>query len=125
MIDVANARIEFADGCVATLTASRASGAPERVFKIVEKNRYFSLNLAAGHMFSVVKAANGRKRSTTFRAVRPDPVGDELKAFIGAARGRKGTIVDGEAGLRALLVANSITAEIEKRLSESGKSVIE
>jgi len=124
-IDVANARIEFADGCVATLTASRVSGVRERLFKIVEKDRYFSLDLAAGHMFSIEKAPNNRKRTLTFKAARPDPVGDELKAFVGAVRGGTEDIVDGEAGLRALLVANRITAEIERRLSGGRKTAIE
>ncbi len=125
MIDVANARIEFTDGCVATLTASRASGTRERMFKIVERDKYFSLNLATGQMFSHELTPEGRKRRVTFKAARPDPVGAELRAFVGTIKGRKEDIVDGEAGLRALLVANSITAEIERGLSGGKKNVIE
>ena len=96
-IDVANARIEFIDGCVATLTASRASAGRERLFKIVGKDNYFSLDLASGRLFVVGKTPNGKRRSFTFQAERPDPVGDELRAFVGAISGRKGDIVDGQA----------------------------
>ena len=55
--DVAHARIEFAGGCIATLTASRVSRTRERVFTVFEKGRYFSLDLAAGEMFSAKKDA--------------------------------------------------------------------
>ena len=124
-IDVANARIEFADGCVATLTASRASGVRERVFKIVEKDKFFSLNLAAGHMLSIEKTPEGRSRRATFKAAHPDPVGDELKAFVEAIKGKGEDVVDGEAGLQALLVANRISAAIEDRSSGSRKEAVE
>lgn len=124
-IDVAHARIEFDDGCVANLTASRASGTKERVFKIIEKNRFFSLDLAKGEMSSFERTSDGGRRAVFSRAAHPDPVGDELKAFVKAVRDGSKDIVDGEAGLRALLVANRITGEIESGLSGGEKSAIE
>ncbi len=124
-IDVANARIEFVDGCVATLTASRVSGTRERWFRIVEKDRYVSLNLAAGHMLSVESDARGKKRTTSYRASRSDPVNDELRAFIRAIREHTKAVVDGEDGLRALVVADSISAEIERQFSESRAGKVE
>jgi predicted dehydrogenase len=124
-IDVANARIEFEDGGVATLSASRASGTKERVFKIVEGGKFFLLDLGLGRMISFERTPDGQRRTSAFKATRPDPVGDELKAFVRAIKGEKEDIVDGEAGLRALLLANRISAEIEAGLSGGKKSAIE
>ena len=63
-IDVATARIEFAGGCIATLTASRVSRTRERVFTVVEEGGYFSLDLAAGQMFSAKRARTAGWSST-------------------------------------------------------------
>ncbi len=118
-IDVANARIEFAGGCVATLTASRVSKTRERLFRVVEEGRWFSLDLAAGEMLTSERR-NGRTKVRTWRAVRSDPVYDELRAFIRAVRDGTEAIVSGEDGLRALTLANDITAEIERGLAQEG-----
>jgi predicted dehydrogenase len=123
--DVARARIEFADGCMANLSASRVSKARERSFTIVEEGRYVSLDLAAGRMFSVESDKDGRKRTTEYRAPRPDPLRDELRAFIRAVRENGRAVVDGEEGLRALVTADNISAEIERRLPERRAGTVE
>ncbi len=116
-IDVATARIEFAGGCVATLTASRVSRMRERVFAIFEEGGYFSLNLAAGQMFSAKRKNNGTMERRTYRAVRPDPVHDELKTFVRAVRRRTEALVNGEDGLAALVLANTIKETIYRHLA--------
>lgn len=124
-IDVATARIEFTSGCIATLFASRASATKERLFRVFEKDRYYALNLAAGEMFSVKKGAQGKPESHTYRASRQDPVHDELRAFVRAIRQRGDALVDGEDGLRALLLADRITGEIERHRSEEKAKLLE
>jgi predicted dehydrogenase len=116
-VDVAHARIEFAGGCVATLTASRVSKTRERLFRVVEEGRWFSLDLAAGEMLTTERRNGGRTKVRTWRAVRSDPVYDELRAFVRAVRDGTEAIVSGEDGLRALVLANDITAEIERGLA--------
>jgi predicted dehydrogenase len=116
-IDVANARVEFAGGCIATLTASRVSRMRERVFTIFEEGRYFSLNLAAGQMFSAEKGTSGRMRRRTYQAVQPDPVHDELKAFVRAVRYGTEVLVNGEDGLAALVLAHTIKETIARHLA--------
>jgi predicted dehydrogenase len=125
-IDIASAHIEFEDGSVATLSASRASSARERSFKIVEKGKSFYLDLANGRMTAYEATEDGRTRTRVFKAARPDPVGDELRAFVKCIGGKAEDIVDGEAGLRALLLANRISAAIESEPVGGGrKSAIE
>ncbi len=72
-IDVARARIEFAGGCVATLTASRVSGTRERVFTVFEEGRYFSLDLAAGRMFSAKREMGGLLKRADLPGRPPGP----------------------------------------------------
>jgi predicted dehydrogenase len=116
-IDVAHARIEFAGGCIATLAASRVSRRRERIFTVIEEDRYFSCDLAAGSMFLAEKDARGGARRRTYKAVRPDPVHDELKAFVMAVRRGTEAPVSGEDGLAALILANAIQEKIEQHLA--------
>jgi predicted dehydrogenase len=115
-IDVAMARIDFSDGCAATLTASRVSGSKERSLEIVQQNRYISLNLAEGRML-FVDGTKGKRRSRLYTASSPDPVRDELRAFVRAVKGKGGVLVSGEDGLRALVLADAIKEEIEQRIA--------
>jgi predicted dehydrogenase len=124
-IDVAAARIEFTGGCVATLFASRVSATKERLFRVFEKDRFYSLNLAAGEMFSVKKDKQGKPVARTYRASRQDPVYDELRAFVRAIRQGSGALIDGEDGLRALILADRITREIERHRSRERAKLIE
>ena len=121
-IDVAHARIEFSGGCIATLTASRVSRVRERVFAVFEEGRYFLLNLAAGQMFSAKKGANGTMKLHTYQALRPDPVHDELKAFVSAVRYGTDVLVNGEDGLAALVLANTIQETIARHFATEGVS---
>jgi predicted dehydrogenase len=118
-IDVATARIEFADGCIATLTASRVSGTRERSLEIVQKDGYISLNFAGSNMLSVLQnGRGGKRRSHRYTASNPDPVNDELRAFVRAMKGKgRETLVTGEDGLRALILADAITELIERRIA--------
>jgi len=123
-IDVATARIEFEDGCVATLTASRVSGTRERSLEIVQKGGYISLNLAGGSMLSIENDRAGKRRTRGYTANNPDPVNDELRAFVRAIRGKGRALVSGDDGLRALVIADAITEQIERQIAhESVRAV--
>lgn len=116
-IDVATARIDFADGCAAILTASRVSNIRERSLEIVQKNRYISLNLATAKML-VIDGARGRRQTRVYTASKADPVKDELRAFVRAIKGKGDVLVTGEDGLRALVVADAIKEQIEQRIAD-------
>jgi predicted dehydrogenase len=113
-IDVAHARVEFAGGCVASLTASRVSQTKERSFSVATHQGYFALNLGLARMSGALRNGTGKTKRQTYRALRPDPVRDELRAFIAAIKTGKTPVVTGEDGLRAILLAGTIKNQIEQ-----------
>jgi predicted dehydrogenase len=111
--DLATARIEFDDGSIAILTASRVSLYKERALEITEKDRHISVDLALGHMVAHVQ--NSKRRRSRYIFSKSDPVKNELQAFVKAIKERKEALVNGEDGLRALLMAKQITTQIENQ----------
>jgi predicted dehydrogenase len=123
-IDICNARIRFANGCVANATASRVSVKTERKLRVFEDEAYLSLDLQQ-KILTVI-----RKRSPK-DAPGPLPVtieeqaleqGDALKAeiesFLDCVRSGRAPVVSGEAGLMALETAMRITAQVHKSLAD-------
>jgi predicted dehydrogenase len=121
-IDIANARIRFANGCVANATASRVSLKTERKLRVFEDDAYLSLDLQQ-KILTVI-----RKR-TAQDGPGPLPVsieeqnleqGDALKAeidsFLDCIRSGQPPVVTGEAGLTALETATRITKLVEASL---------
>jgi len=123
-IDIANARIRFANGCIANATASRVSVKTERKLRIFEDDAYLSLDLQQ-KILTVI-----RKRSpadgpgllpVTIEEQSLEP-GDALKAeiesFLDCIRNGRAPVVPGEAGLVALETAMRITEQVERSLAE-------
>lgn len=123
-IDAASARIEFECGCVANLTASRVSVERERKLRIFQQDRYLSIDLMNGKMLAAVKDGQEGLSIKEFEAERMDPVGEELSDFVRSVRELRRPRVEGAHGLRALIVANDITAEIGRHLAGAGKHAL-
>ena len=127
-IDIADARITFASGAVATITSSRVSRDRMRKLRIFQRNGYLSLDLASGtgEMYRLradVDLATLAKTAQPLEAfverVSLDaPEGDslrlELESFVSAVKGLSPIAVTGRAGRDALAVALQIVALIEK-----------
>ncbi len=136
--DVANARIEFADGSVANLTASRASYTPSRKMRIWGAEGYASLDFGAKQATLIhpsEQLRNGRLdldgvdlsqpaavREHLFgKILRVDrvetegrePLALELEDFINAARGLSRPRVSGEDALRAVRLADQVLRCVE------------
>ncbi len=112
-VDIANARIEFASGCVANLTASRVSGERLRKIRVFQRDTYFVLDYAAQelHLFRQVPAASpGQSRLTRvdIPVARVEPLRQELVDFVSSVRTRRPPLVAGEAGREAVAVATRI-----------------
>ncbi|MBX9927518.1 MAG: Gfo/Idh/MocA family oxidoreductase [Gemmatimonadaceae bacterium] len=129
-IDIANARITFDNGAIATITASRVSRDRTRKLRLFQKNGYLSLDLGAGtgEMFrlrgDVDLAALARSAQPLeafveripLEAPEGEPLRLELESFVAALRGDAPVAVSGEAGRDALAVALRIVGDIERAL---------
>ena len=113
-LDAVAARIEFADGCVATITASRISPKKERSITVYEADKSVSIDLLQGKLVSIIKKDDG-VATEEFTAARIDPVADELREFVNAVAGGKSPIIQGADGLKALLLAVRIKEYIKDR----------
>ena len=119
-IDIAHARLEFANGCIAELAASRVSQEPARVMKVYQPGSYLSIDYT-NHELRVGTVKDGREeqaqREVTFEIATVRGV-DVLMAEIGsfAAAVRSGGLpeVSGEDGKRALEVAIAVSHRIQR-----------
>jgi predicted dehydrogenase len=123
-IDIANARIRFANGCVANATASRVSLKTERKLRIFEDDAYLSLDLQQKIMTLIRKRGPGDAPGplpVTIEEQSLDP-GDALQAeidsFLQCIRSGQPPVVTGEAGLMALETAMRITEQVHRSLAE-------
>ncbi len=110
-VDIANARLEFASGCVANLTASRASREPMRKLRVFESRLYRSADTAAGSLEEIAVKPGPAGPEVTRELVEPEkhePLAAELADFLAAVRDRRPPRVTGRDGLEALKLAHEI-----------------
>jgi len=111
--DIANARISFANGCVANLTASRISDEPMRKIRIFLKNAYLSLDYRNQQAFIYKKELKGIVKEA-LPIEKEQPLKKELTSFINCVITRNEPIVSGETAREALSTALKIRALIWK-----------
>jgi predicted dehydrogenase len=133
--DIANARIQFENGCVANLTASRISLKKMRKLRLFQKDVYLSLDLLLG-LAEIYKLKTlpkdekpvsplswgliekeGVRKQIIYNKIPSEEENAlklELQAFVDSVLNKKPPVVSGEDGLRALEVANAILVEINK-----------
>ena len=115
-IDIASARIEFANGCVADLTASRASQSAVRKFRVFQPGVYVSADLQAGKL-RYVRQAHGEIQETEESHGGGDALYSQAEAFVAAVRSRRPPAVDGAEGRRVLKVALDVGRLVRERLA--------
>ncbi len=116
-VDIANARIEFSNGTVANVIASRASEAQMRRIRVFQPNAYLSLDFAEQTLdMAWPQPRDDREWPDIARDrihVEPvKPLDAELAAFVDCARTGKPPLVDGRVGLEALDVALQVREKI-------------
>jgi len=119
--DLVNARLEFADGCVANVTASRLALKDERKMRMFQPDAYFSLDFRKRKLLVVSGVEYRPGKLPKVKAERPrfpksDPLEKELSAFLDSVRTRQTPRVDGQAGRRALACAMSVRACVQEGL---------
>src|SRR6266581_4018524 len=113
--DIANARVEFEDGCVANFTASRVSFEKTRKLRFFQPHDYISIDYAS-QTGTMVSLRMGRVTERKLDPPKQEPLMLELAAFAGAVEKREKPAVTGEEGLRALELGLCINTAIAERL---------
>jgi predicted dehydrogenase len=122
-VDIANARIEFEGGCVANLTASRVSTEPMRKLRIFGPPLYFSIDMRARSVTANRLVRDGLQSGVVPESIAVetgDPLGRELADFADAVRNRRDTLVTGEVGRDALVLAERVVGAIERHRRDAG-----
>lgn len=140
-IDIANARIEFENGAVANVTASRISQKKMRKMRMFQRDAYISLDFTTGvsEVFRLVPP--DKMPENPFMAFGELGVGDkkkvvvfeqpefkevnalklELELYVDAIAKNETPIVSGKDGLKALRVAEMIITKIEESIKNCEK----
>jgi predicted dehydrogenase len=115
-IDIANARIRLASGCVANLTASRISAEPVRRIRIFQARTYLSCDTGTREVerYRLVQGAEGKPQieHDALPVEEGEPLGHELAAFVEAVGARTAPPVDGKQGMKALELAYRVRESI-------------
>lgn len=116
-VDIAHARLEFAGGAVANVTASRVSTERVRKMRFFQQHEYISLDYARRDAFRVAVKKPGPQPEFSFEklpAPNVEPLHAELEAFIDAVRTRREPRTNGAAGRAALELATRVIASIQE-----------
>ena len=134
-VDIANARLQFANGCVANVTASRISQKKMRKMRLFQRDAYISVDFSEGlsEVFRLVDVdaeavvptmmlgeieLGASKRKIVYEQPPVKEVNAlqfELELFADAVRTGKAPLVTGEDGLHALEVAHKIMEKIRQQ----------
>ncbi|MCA8970491.1 MAG: Gfo/Idh/MocA family oxidoreductase [Planctomycetes bacterium] len=131
--DIASARLRFANGAVARLTANRVALRPKRQMRIFSQEGYVSIDFGKKYGLVIRKSDSwdvqkldlgsirtaqiqdlwkfvfeGLLQVTELKMDENNPLEDELRSFLECVRTRTAPVVDGEAALRALVVAQRV-----------------
>ena len=116
-VDIANARLRFANGCVANATASRVSMKTERKLRLFQDDAYISVDLHQKVLTVIRKGGVGADgvpqvaiEENTYE--QGDALKDEIAAFLESAATGSPPAVSGEDGLLALRTAVSIAEQV-------------
>ncbi len=120
--DIANARLAFANGCVANVTASRLATRSERKMRLFQQDAYMTVDFAHRQATVVSPATEAQPGTGTIPGMQiekltpdaGDALDDEIRAFVSAVRHRTPPVVDGRMGREALAAALAIIEQIRK-----------
>ena len=118
-VDIANARLEFASGCVANVTCSRISAKNQRKIRLFQKDCYFAVDFAQRgivHIRRSPETTEGLIPGMAFgqqQFEEGDALKAEIEAFVHSVTTREPSAVSGQAGREALEVALKIMDQID------------
>ncbi len=113
-VDIANVRLEFSDGCIANLTASRVSTEKIRKLRLFQPRQYISIDYAkqSGAVISV----GGPQGIATeqMQVAAAEPLQLQLEAFLESVETRRQPKLNGPVARRTLETASAVLARIEE-----------
>jgi predicted dehydrogenase len=116
-VDIAHARLEFAGGAVANVTASRVSTERVRKMRFFQQHEYISLDYARRDALRVAVKKPGPQPEFAFEKLPAQPVEPlraALEAFMDAVRTRREPRTSGAAGRAALELAQRVMVSIQE-----------
>ncbi|MCD6185600.1 MAG: Gfo/Idh/MocA family oxidoreductase [Deltaproteobacteria bacterium] len=123
-VDIANARLEFKNGCVANITASRISIKNERKIRLFQKDAYISVDFSS-YKITIIKKTGVNKKGVipgmeieNISFQKGDALNDELVSFVKAVQNRTSPEVTGEMGRDALKIAIATMQQIRNANSK-------
>lgn len=124
-IDIANARIQFADGCVANVTASRVSMEKIRKLRFFQAREYISVDYSRQDVaiFRLDGPPAGASQIVSRKLTPPrrEPLDAELRSFLDAVQGRSLVACTGLEGRKTLELALQVLAKAERAQAEALK----
>jgi predicted dehydrogenase len=115
-VDIANARLQFTNGCVANVTASRISAKDKRKIRMFQTDEYISVDFASHEITLISKSnAHGSIPGMNVKQLcftKGDALNDELKSFVTSVIERTPPEVTGQVGRKALKTDLSIMEQI-------------
>ena len=131
-IDIANARIAFASGCVANLTASRVSANKMRRLRIFQRDRYVSIDFQSRQAMVSRRTQDHATKPTidveSYQAGDEEPLRLELEAFIQSVTNGSRPVVSGQDGAAALDLAMRVLEAIDqftqRHQADSGPAMV-
>ena len=115
--DIANARLRFATGCIANVTASRISRERVRKIRFFQPDAYISIDYAEQEVegYRLLRREGQRPeiQGGKLPVTREEPLKRELTDFVRAVREKRKPVVTGEDGRRALVLAQAIADKME------------
>ena len=121
-VDIANARLEFEDGAVVNVTASRVSSKKFRRIRVFAESCYLALNFDDQQIDVArpgVRPEEGGFApiiSESIQVTPRPPLDAELEDFVDCVRSGRDPVVDGDTGVRALQVAHEVRQRIDESL---------
>jgi predicted dehydrogenase len=123
-VDIANARLQFPNGCVANLTASRVSTDRVRKLRLFQPQQYVSLDYARQE---VLVLSVGENRQISYEPVpvtKAEPLQLQFDAFLDSVITRNPAKTSGRAARQTLRVALSILDKIKEHAEIVSKSLV-
>lgn len=122
-VDIANARVQFAGGCVANITASRISLADQRHLRVFQPDSYLTMDFTAKkvNFYQRILDPGEEKPKIVEQQVEVQPgdaLENEIRSFIHSSKSRTTPVVTGVDGQKALALALEIHEQIQVNIQK-------